>query len=87
MITRRKFLAMLSALPAIGCGLGSVSAPQFWWLPKSTRDWIAGAGQQPHWFNGGLVTTDVDYWRLSVWQRSRKIDQQVRTQIMDAARA
>ena len=77
MLTRRKFLAMLAALPALGHGIGSVSLEQYWWLPKRQREWIAGAGHAPHEFghtewltptkyvHHRCVTTDVNYWRLS----------------------
>ena len=51
MLTRRKFLAMLAALPAVAY-LKPQAAEAYWWLPKRQREWIAGAGQCPHVFYG-----------------------------------
>lgn len=99
MITRRKFLAMLAAVPAAGL-IANPAAGEYWWLPKVQRDWIRGAGQMPHiFYEGGarLVTSDVNYWRLSVishgghdpltspWRRSRTIDAKVTAEILASA--
>ena len=99
MITRRKFIAGLAAIPAAALGARNLTA-EYWWLPERQRDWIKGAGQLPHIFyekSRRLVTSDVNYWRLSViahgghdpltspWRRSRAIDEKVTAQILASA--